>query len=142
MKISKLSRVLLVAAMCLSQGGVWAQYNRGNDNKSDNGRQNDRGQGNSRAERDQGNNRDHQENRREDMRGRRGGEERGAGPDHAYYRGEKLPMNYRSHQYVVEDWRGHGLHSPPRGYHWVQTGGDYVLVAITTGIILELLLGR
>lgn len=68
--------------------------------------------------------------------------DRGAGPDHAFYRGERLPQYYRSHQYVVDDWRGHGLHAPPRGYHWVQTGGDYVLVAIATGIILELLLNR
>jgi Ni/Co efflux regulator RcnB len=58
------------------------------------------------------------------------------------YRGERLPSYYRSPQYVVNDWRGHGLRTPPRGYHWVQTGGDYVLVAITTGIILELLLNR
>jgi Ni/Co efflux regulator RcnB len=70
------------------------------------------------------------------------GNERGAGPDHAFYRGERLPPTYRSRQYVVDDWRGHGLHSPPRGYHWVQTGGDYVLVAIATGVILELLLDR
>mgnify|MGYP003520550862 CR=1 FL=1 len=31
---------------------------------------------------------------------------------------------------------------PPRGYHWVQTGGDYVLVAIATGIILQLILNN
>jgi Ni/Co efflux regulator RcnB len=43
---------------------------------------------------------------------------------------------------VVNDWRGHGLRTPPRGYQWVQTGGDYVLVAIATGIISELLLSR
>jgi len=41
---------------------------------------------------------------------------------------------------VVEDWRGHNLGAPPRGYHWVQIGGDYVLVAIATGIILQLML--
>jgi Ni/Co efflux regulator RcnB len=68
--------------------------------------------------------------------------ERGAGPDHSFHRGERLPTVYRSRQYVVDDWRGHGLRSPPRGYHWVQTGGDYVLVAIATGVILELLLGQ
>jgi Ni/Co efflux regulator RcnB len=41
---------------------------------------------------------------------------------------------------VVNDWRGQHLSAPPRGYHWVQTGGDYVLVAIATGIILQLML--
>jgi Ni/Co efflux regulator RcnB len=43
---------------------------------------------------------------------------------------------------VVEDWHGHGLRQPPRGYQWVQSGGDYILVAIATGLILELLLNR
>jgi len=69
-------------------------------------------------------------------------DERGAGPDHQYYQGDRLPMQYRSHQYVVNDWRGHRLSAPPRGYHWVQSGGDYVLVAIATGVILQLLLNN
>lgn len=43
---------------------------------------------------------------------------------------------------MVDDWRGHNLSAPPRGDHWVQTGGDYVLVAIATGIILQLLLSH
>lgn len=68
--------------------------------------------------------------------------DRGAGPNHAYYPGQRLPAYYRSRSYVVEDWRGHRLSAPPRGYHWVQTGGDYVLVAIATGIILQLLLNN
>ena len=67
---------------------------------------------------------------------------RGAGPDHAFYPGNRLPPYWRTRQYVVEDWRGHRLSAPPRGYHWVQSGGDYLLVAITTGIILQLLLGN
>jgi len=67
-------------------------------------------------------------------------DERGAGPDHAYHRGDRLPAEERNRQYVVDDWRGHGLMAPARGYHWVQTGGDYVLVVIATGIIAQLLL--
>lgn len=67
-------------------------------------------------------------------------EERGAGPQHSFHRGGRLPPEYRSRQYVVDDWRGHHLSPPPRGYHWVQTGGDYVLAAIATGVILQLLL--
>lgn len=66
--------------------------------------------------------------------------DRGAGPNHDFHRGARLPYEYRTYQYVVEDWRGHRLSAPPRGYHWVQTGGDYVLVAIATGIILQMLL--
>ncbi len=69
-------------------------------------------------------------------------DERGAGPNHDFRRGQRLPAEYRSRQYVVNDWRGHHLSAPPRGYHWVQTGGDYVLVAIATGVILQLLLNN
>ena len=69
-------------------------------------------------------------------------DERGAGPDHAFYKGGRLPIQYRSKQYVVDDWRGHHLSAPPRGYHWVQSGSDYLLVAIATGVILQLLLSN
>lgn len=68
--------------------------------------------------------------------------ERGVGPGYRYYRGDRLPLESRRRQYVVEDWRGHHLTPPPRGYHWVQSGGDYVLVAIATGIILQILLSN
>jgi len=70
------------------------------------------------------------------------GTERGAGPNHSFYRGGRMPSEYRTRQYVVDDWRSHQLSAPPRGYHWVQTGGDYVLVAIATGVILQLLLNN
>lgn len=70
------------------------------------------------------------------------GEWRGAGPRHDFYRGGRLPPQYRSRSYVVEDWRGHRLSPPPRGYHWVQAGGDYVLAAIATGVILSILLNN
>ena len=46
----------------------------------------------------------------------------------------------RNRVYVGDDWRGHRLSAPPRGYHWVQTGGDYVLVVIATGIVVQILL--
>ena len=82
--------------------------------------------------------------RRVDYRGddRRGDDRRGAGPDHNWRRGDRLPAQYRSHQYVVDDWRGHRLSAPPRGYQWVQNGGDYVLVAIATGVIASLILNH
>jgi Ni/Co efflux regulator RcnB len=73
---------------------------------------------------------------------RDGRSERGAGPYQNYYRGQRLPSYYRNNTYVVSDWRGHRLSAPPRGYHWVQTGSDYVLVAITTGIILQIMLSQ
>jgi len=68
--------------------------------------------------------------------------ERGAGPEHSFRRGDRLPQNYRGRDYVENDWRGHHLSAPPRGYHWVRAGDDYVLAAITTGIILQLMLAH
>jgi Ni/Co efflux regulator RcnB len=81
--------------------------------------------------------RDYREERREDRR-----EARGAGPRHDLYRGQRLPSNYHNRQYVVDNWRAHRLSAPPRGYHWVQVGGDYVLAAVATGIIASVLLGN
>ncbi|HEY4073340.1 MAG TPA: RcnB family protein [Herbaspirillum sp.] len=92
----------------------------------------DHGHGNQSSHRD-----DHRGDHRNDHR-----DERGAGPNHAFHRGDRLPAEYRNRQYVVDDWRGHHLNAPPRGYHWVQTGGDYVLVAISTGIIMNFLLNN
>jgi Ni/Co efflux regulator RcnB len=60
------------------------------------------------------------------------------GPE--WHRGGRIPSEYRNRQYVVNDWRSHHLAAPPRGQQWVQVGGDYVLVAIATGIIAQLLL--
>lgn len=60
------------------------------------------------------------------------------GPE--WHRGGRLPAQYREHQYVVDNWHEHHLAPPPRGYHWVQVGNDYVLAAIATGIIAQLLL--
>jgi len=61
---------------------------------------------------------------------------------HNFNRGDHLPMEYRDRHYVVDDWRGHRLSAPPRGYHWVQADGDFLLVAITTGVIVSILLNQ
>jgi Ni/Co efflux regulator RcnB len=41
--------------------------------------------------------------------------------------------------YVVNDWRGNHLNAPPRGYQWVGVGGDFVLAAIATGLIAQII---
>jgi Ni/Co efflux regulator RcnB len=108
---------------------------RGNDHRVDDRRGDDRRGNDNRGNDYRGN------DRRADVRhdDRRGD---GAGPNRNFHRGERLPTNYRSNQYVVNDWRGHKLRQPPRGYHWVQTGGDYVLAAIATGIIADLIINH
>lgn len=67
---------------------------------------------------------------------------RGAGPDHRWVRGSRVPPQYRAHGYVVNDWRGHRLSAPPRGYRWIQNGGDYLLVAIASGVVAQIVFGN
>ena len=85
---------------------------------------------------------DRRDDRAPERRDNRAHDNRGAGPNNSWHRGDRIPVQYRSHQYVVDDWRGYHLSAPPRGYHWVQSGGDYLLVAIATGVILQLLINN
>ena len=56
---------------------------------------------------------------------------------HRWTRGERLPVAFYGRPYVVNDFYGYGLYSPPRGYHWVRVDGDAVLAAVATGIVLD-----
>ncbi|WP_332878146.1 RcnB family protein [Massilia sp. S19_KUP03_FR1] len=108
---------------------------RNNDNNRDNNHRGNDHRGNDRRD-------DHRNDYRgNDQRGPMA-HNRGAGPRHDLRRGGRLPSEYRNRQYVVNDWRGHRLSSPPRGYQWVQTGSDYVLVAAATGLIASILLSQ
>ncbi len=55
-------------------------------------------------------------------------------------RGDRLDRAYRGQGYYVTDWRMRHLRRPPRGYRWVRVNDQYLLVAITTGIILDAIL--
>jgi len=60
----------------------------------------------------------------------------------AWRRGDRLPSYYRS-SYRDVDWRYYHLRQPPRGYHWVRDDrGEYLLVAIATGVILGTILSN
>jgi Ni/Co efflux regulator RcnB len=66
----------------------------------------------------------------------------GPGPSDWHRKGGRLPNDYRDHQYVVDNYGEHHLNRPPRGYHWVGVNGDYMLVAITSGVIAQIITGR
>jgi Ni/Co efflux regulator RcnB len=53
-------------------------------------------------------------------------------------RGAYVPGPYRS--YYVQDWRYYGLRSPPPGYRWIYADGNFVLMAIATGLIADLVI--
>jgi Ni/Co efflux regulator RcnB len=58
----------------------------------------------------------------------------------AWRRGAVLPHHYRG--YVVHDYHRYRLRPPPRGYAWYQVGNDYLLAAVATGLIFEIINGR
>lgn len=73
--------------------------------------------------------------------GMQGGPGSGPGGDWRR-RGGRLPNDYRDRQYVVDDWRGYDLQAPPRGYHWVGVGGEYLLVGVASGVIAQIITGH
>jgi Ni/Co efflux regulator RcnB len=139
--MSRNAAVSVLVALTMSTGQLsFAQGNSNrNDRDRDEGRQQEqRGQRGKSPKPERHDNRDF--GRSHNQERAKGG--RGVGPNYEYYRGDRLPVEYRHRNYVVDDWRGHNLSAPPRGYHWVQSGGDYILVAIATGIIMQILLAR
>ncbi len=63
-----------------------------------------------------------------------GGMQRG----HSWARGQRFDSRYAPNYRSIDNWqqyRGRRLYAPPRGYHWVRSGNDAVLVAITGGLI-------
>ncbi len=49
---------------------------------------------------------------------------------------------YHGPRNVVRDYGRYHLRPPPRGYEWVQANGQFVLLAVTTGVIADILLNR
>ena len=59
---------------------------------------------------------------------------------HGFRRGERAPVIYLQPRYYVNDWRAYRLPPPPRGYRWVRPDdGRFLLVAVTTGLIADML---
>lgn len=57
-------------------------------------------------------------------------------------RGDRLPAYYWD-RYEEVDWRDCGLRAPPHGYRYVEDDrGNYLLVAVATGVILSVLLNN
>jgi len=91
---------------------------------------------------DHGNDRgnDHDRGRNDNAQQYHRDDKRGGGPKHDLRRGQRLSKEYRDNRYVVNDWRARHLSAPPKGHHWVRAGNDYVLAAIATGVIAQVLL--
>lgn len=133
-------------AMCMAAGSALAQDRRLDDRPGD-GRDGRYEQQQNRQF-DRRDNRDNRDNRndwhgRQDFRDGRQFDRGGFPQPHAEWRrGGRVPPEYRSGNYVVNDWRAYRLQPPPRGYQWVGVGGDYVLTAVGTGVIVQIVSGQ
>jgi Ni/Co efflux regulator RcnB len=50
-------------------------------------------------------------------------------------RGERFDSRYARNYQVIANPRAYRLHDAPRGYRWVRSGNDAVLVALASGLI-------
>lgn len=84
------------------------------------------------------------DNRGPDNRGpfAQGPQGRGPGSPFVQFRkGERFDRGRAPNYAVVDYHRYRHLAPPPRGYQWVRSGNDAVLVAITTGIVASVIAG-
>jgi len=56
-------------------------------------------------------------------------------------RGHRMEWSYWRHGRHI-DWRRHHLRRPPYGYEWREVNGNYVLAAIATGLIADLIINN
>ena len=56
-----------------------------------------------------------------------------------WQRGQRFDSRYASNYRVIANPRQYRLHEAPRGYRWVQSGNDAVLIGITSGIVASVL---
>ena len=78
-----------------------------------------------------------------------GGRPGWGGPDHSqgyhggwrpeWRRGSRIDRDYWRRGASV-DWRAHHLRRPPRGYEWRYVDGRYVMAAVATGIIADIIM--
>lgn len=55
--------------------------------------------------------------------------------NHRWAKGQRFDRRQATNYRVINNYRGYRLNAPPRGYQWVQSGNDAVMIAITSGII-------
>lgn len=56
-------------------------------------------------------------------------------------KGERFDYRQARNYRVINDYRARHLKAPPRGYRYVQSGNDAVLVGITSGLIAAVIAG-
>lgn len=59
----------------------------------------------------------------------------------SWRKGERFDSHQARNYRQISNYRAYRLSAPPRGYRYVQSGNDAVLVGITTGIIAGVIAG-
>ncbi len=57
----------------------------------------------------------------------------------SWNRGDRFDSRYARNYRVISSPSHYHLHNAPRGYRWVQSGNDALLIGITTGVIASVL---
>lgn len=58
-----------------------------------------------------------------------------------FKRGQKFDRRYAQNYREINYRSYRGLKAPPRGYHWVRSGNDALLVALSSGVIASIVGG-
>jgi len=143
-----ITRLILAVALLTASGFALAAPGHGDHGRGGRGHHGGPGHGSS-----------HYDNRRHDNRYRGHGYDYGRGYRYGYRPAYGYPVSYghgyrpvvhtrwqRGYRYygpsyVVSNYGYYHLRQPPRGYHWVRADDNsYLLVAIATGIILDMAL--
>lgn len=72
---------------------------------------------------------------RQDQRNYRNTNNRGYNNSHRWAKGQRFDRRQANNYRVINNYRDYRLSAPPRGYQYVRSGNDAVLIAITSGII-------
>ncbi|MET0249062.1 MAG: RcnB family protein [Sphingobium sp.] len=55
--------------------------------------------------------------------------------NHRWAKGQRFDRRHATNYRVVNNYRDYRLSAPPRGYQWVRSGNDAVMIALASGII-------
>ena len=82
---------------------------------------------------------DHDRGDRHDNGWHRGWDRGHGGWRSEWRRGYRMDHDYWAHGRRI-DWRYYHLRRPPPGYEWREVNGNYVLAAVATGLIADLIM--
>jgi Ni/Co efflux regulator RcnB len=77
----------------------------------------------------------HVENHAAPMQGHGAPVQQRAAASHQWHNGD----HYSGNRTVVDNWSHYHLRQPPSGYEWVQDNNQFVLIAITSGVIASII---